>query len=127
MLLIDPRREDPLRFLQLDLVWPFWFHPRAQRNCLAFARAAYTIEVLKLNHRDTLLNARESAYRSYRAHLTEYLEARDKRAATDHLQQLVDAFQRMNQRTVWHEMQRQQGQIAELRALFERAPEALSW
>jgi uncharacterized protein (TIGR02646 family) len=123
MMLIDPRQEDPLRFLVLDLVFPFHFHPRHERGCVARARAAYTIEVLQLNVRDTLVRRREAAYLGYRARLREYVEERDPARRA----RCADALRRQDHPTVWREMTRQGQRIEELRVLFEQAPEALRW
>lgn len=73
--LIDPRSEDPLEFLELDLIDTFFFLPR-QLDGKANRRARFTIDVLKLNDRDLLPKARREAYGSYRARLVEYLDAR---------------------------------------------------
>ncbi len=123
MLLIDPRREDPLRFLRLELASPFHFHAIASRGCLARARAAYTIQVLCLNSRDTLLLRRGHAYGSYVARLKQYVSEAD----PEQRGRMAAALLRLDHPTVWREMQRQHQGIEELRPLFEQAPEALAW
>ena len=123
MLLIDPRREDPLRFLRLELASPFHFHAIASRGCLARAGAAYTIQVLCLNGRDTLLLRRGHAYGSYVARLKQYVSEVD----PGQRGRMAAALQRQDHPTVWREMQRQHRTIDDLRALFEQAPEALTW
>jgi uncharacterized protein (TIGR02646 family) len=45
-LLLDPRREDPLEFLKLDLSGTFYFHPRAPEGTREHRRAAYTVDLL---------------------------------------------------------------------------------
>lgn len=126
-LLIDPRREDPLAFMMLDLRDTFWFMPIAEADSREYRRAEYTIDVLRLNDRDALLAAREEAYRSYRARFSEYLTQRDADAPEDTLRDLIAALHRMGHPTVWKEMQRQHRLIPDLHDLFERAPEALDW
>ncbi len=61
---VDPRREDPMDYLDLDLDTGI-FIPRSPKGSRNYLRAKYTIEVLKLNTRDYLKHARRSAYRSY--------------------------------------------------------------
>jgi uncharacterized protein (TIGR02646 family) len=122
MMLLDPRREDPLRFMVLDLIRPFHLHPLRARGCVARARAAYTIGVLGLN-RDPLPRRREHAYGNYLSRLRDYVaepnpDARERRC---------DAIRHLDHPTVWREMQRQRLHIEELRCLFEQAPEALDW
>jgi hypothetical protein len=123
MMLIDPRREDPLRFLKLDLVHPFHFHAVSSRVCLARARAVYTIHVLGLNARDTLLKRRRAAYGTYVARLKEYISERD----TARRGRMAFEIVGLDHPTVWREMQRQHRAVDELRPLFEQAPEALAW
>jgi uncharacterized protein (TIGR02646 family) len=120
-MLLDPRREDPLRFMILDLVFPFHFHPLPSRGCLARTRAAYTIEVLGLN-RDPLPCRRGNAYENYRLRLREYVAEADPAARVRRL----TAIGRLDHPTVWREMQRQHQQNDELRRLFEQAPAALA-
>jgi len=123
MLLIDPRREDPLRFLRLELVEPFHFHAVSSRVCLARVRAVYTIHVLGLNARDGLVKRRSSAYGNYVARLKEYISERN----TTRRGRMAFEICCLDHPTVWREMQRQHQGVEELRPLFEQAPEALAW
>jgi 5-methylcytosine-specific restriction endonuclease McrA len=66
-------------------------------------------------------------YRSYRAHLVEYLHRRDTGVAPAALEELISGVRRMGHPTVWREMQRQHTFVPELRDLFDAAPEALCW
>lgn len=121
--LIDPRREEPLDYLSLDLVSTFHFLPRYPKGTYEYRRAEYTIDVLKLNDRDYLPAARREAYGSYRARLKEYVGAKGSPAAT----LLMRAMMQCGQPTVWAEMKRNADVIAELSELFVAAPEARSW
>lgn len=121
--LIDPRVDDPLDLMTLDLLGTFQFLPRYPAGTLAHERANYTIQVLGLNDRDHLLTARHEAYENYRARLTEYAAKRTGPQAG----RLAVAMMRCGQPTVWAEMRRHAGAIQELKELFERAPEALRW
>ena len=124
--LIVPRDEDPLAFLDLEIVDTFMFLPREDLQGIDEERAEYTIEVLKLN-RDVLLQARREAYGAYRARLVEYHGLRDNGAGEAELGILRDAITSSAHPTVWCEMQRQQAVIDELRVLFLDVPEALKW
>lgn len=126
-LLIDPRREDPLEFLILDLSETFWFVAFPEPESPEYLRAEYTIDVLKLNERDLLPAARREAYGSYVARLKEYIAERDSGASPEALAIFVQALQNMQHPTVWREMRRQHAIHPVLKRLFDRAPEALEW
>ena len=123
---LNPRAEDPLAFLDLEIEDTFLFLPRDGLSRVDEMRADYSIEVLKLN-RDVLLAARREAYGSYRARLFEYRSVRDNGASEAELGNLRDAIMTMAHPTVWREMQRQQSVIDALRQLFLDVPEALTW
>ena len=124
--LIVPRFEDPLEFLDLEIVDTFRFLPRENLQGIDEARAEYTIDVLNLN-REVLRVARSEAYGSYRACLHEYRELGIRGASNADLRTLRDAIMTMAHPTVWREMQRQHVVIDELRELFQSVPEALYW
>jgi len=126
-LLIDPRCEDPLQFLILDLKDTFLFQSRHPHGSRAHERAKYTIEILRLNDREYLRAARRNAYVSYCGVLHWYVS--DKRALRPqaNLERKKGFIQRNVHPTVWHEMKRQRQQIPELKELFALAPEALHW
>jgi hypothetical protein len=126
-LLIDPRHEDPLRFLRLDLRDTFLFqamHPQGTRE---YERAQYTLKVLHLNEPEYMRDARENAYEAYCGILHRYIL--EKKANRDHsrLERKIAAIRRTAHPTVWAEMKRQREQNSDLRALFRAAPEALDW
>jgi len=126
--LIDPRKEDPMDFLEIDLIDTFYFLPIYSLDSKDYQRADYTIEVLRLNDRDYLVEARKEAFYNYRARLGEYISNKNKSETTlEQLIPLITALQRMQHPTIWKEMQRQQQFIPELKKLFELAPEALDW
>jgi uncharacterized protein (TIGR02646 family) len=129
--LIDPRREDPLEFLLLDLSGTFTFHPLFPAGMREHERALYTIAVLGLNARDHLIQGRKSRFVAYRDILGQYAARKssgDSHADLDHRK---DAIKRLDHQTVWHEMKRWHadlpGRLPKLDALFTQAPEALSW
>ena len=123
---INPRNEDPLAFLALEIVDTFMFLPREDLSEVDEARAEYTIEVLKLN-REVLLAARREACETYRARLYEYRGQRDGGASAAVLGGLRRGITASAHPTVWREMQRQQPLIDELHSLFRDVPEALTW
>lgn len=125
--LIDPRVEDPLHFLFLDLLNTFAFDIRIGISAADQLRAKYTIEVLRLNARDYLVKARRTAFGNYFARLTRY--ATDKAAGDSQagLDRQRDELLQVDHQTVWREMQRQHRAHPQLATLFAAAPEALTW
>ena len=124
--IIDPRVEEPMRILTLDLLGTFRFLPREGVGREDEMRANYTITVLQLN-RDVLTESRRRAYADYRARLYEYRVRRTAGSPESELRPLRDGLLASAHPTVWREMQRQQARIDELRRLFAEVPEALSW
>ncbi len=122
MVFLDPREEEPLRYLTLDLASSFEFFPRQGRGCVARARAWYTIDVLNLNS-DTHCKARRRAFGRYVARLKEYVAETDEGVRRS-LEQEIKAE---HHPTVWREMKRQRMDILDLRRLFEQIPTALGW
>jgi uncharacterized protein (TIGR02646 family) len=126
-LLIDPRSEDPLKFLELEMETTFFLLPRLGLTKRDLVRAEYTIELLHLNDRDLLPRARRNAFGSYRARLIEYEKKKRHGAAATVLQNLVNDLLQMPHPTVWAEIKRQRDDHQELKQLFQEVPEALNW
>jgi len=124
---IDPRSEDPLEYMELDLLDTFRFVPTAEEGTGDYLRAQYTIAILRLNDRDILPEARKCAFGSYKARLHEYRSKKRGGTSLDDLQVLSRGIQKMPHPTVWAEMKRQHSLHAELAPLFEDIPEALKW
>jgi uncharacterized protein (TIGR02646 family) len=125
-ILLNPRVDDPMTYIALDLRDTFAFQPYPGRSLLDIQRAQQTIKILDLN-RDVLLKSRFHAYGNYRARLREYIEEKAKGAPIQHLTQLMSALSRLPHPSVWREMQRQHFKIDELNLLFQQAPDALHW
>lgn len=125
-LLIDPRKEDPMVFLFLDITDTFKFVPYSSR-AEEKRRALYTIDVLGLNSRSYLVRARKNAFYGFRARLYEYVKKKEEGLTSDKLQPLVEALIGDHHQTVWQEMIRQRTNDHELNDLFNVAPEALNW
>jgi uncharacterized protein (TIGR02646 family) len=125
--LIDPRREDPLDFLELDLSGTFFFLPRGRKRSRIYERAEYTIDILALNRRPELSKARHHAYRGYHAILEQYVNRKQANVQKVKLALYCKTIQEMHHPSVWKEMQRQAALLLELKPLFQAAPEALLW
>lgn len=125
--LIDPRVEDAARLLTLDLQGSFLFVPRTTLSTFEHERATYTIEILGLNKRDALPQARRVAYEDYLAHLTRYIGVRTGGGDKADLQRLAHGIRTRQHPTVWYEMRRQHPKLPRLAPLFAAAPEALTW
>ncbi|HET7230722.1 MAG TPA: hypothetical protein VFJ16_12010 [Longimicrobium sp.] len=123
--LINPRLEDPLQYLEIDLLDTFYFLPVADAGSPEHRRAEYTIEVLRLNDRDFLVVARRAAYGHYLRLLRDYV-ANKRAGSPSAMADLHHGIRWTNHRTVWKEMQRQKDTIPELRVLFDEAPEAMT-
>lgn len=125
--LLDPRVDDPMTFMRLELRDTFLFTASAAPGTVEHQRAKYTIDLLGLNSREVLPQARRAAYLDFRAHLAQYVYERGQGQAPEPLQRLAQEIQARQHATVWAEMKRQHLLIPELKRLFEAAPEALGW
>ena len=125
--LLDPRHEDPMEYLRLDLQEPFYFRKMHPERSTGYERARVTLDWLGLNRRDELLAAREAAYEAYVSHLCNYAEQKRAGASRERLARIERAIRRTPHATVFREMQRQRLDIDELRELFDRVPEAIDW
>ena len=127
MVLIDPRHENPLEFMRLDLLNTFRFRPIGLPESRNYQRAEYTIATLQLNTRSYLPPAREQAYQGYLSHLHRYIRWRDMEQYAERINEPIQAILHDSHPTVWAEMKRQRLLIIDLKTLFEQAPEALNW
>jgi len=125
--LLDPRTDDPMQHLQIEIRDTFLFNPLSKKGTREYERAETTIRWLGLNSRDELVEARREAYIDFRARLKEYAQVKRDGGDTATLDRLRRALLRKSHITVWREMQRQQERVDELRSIFQIAPEALRW
>jgi 5-methylcytosine-specific restriction endonuclease McrA len=119
-LLINPRCEDPMQFLWLDLGTGM-LTELSPKGSLTHRRAVHTLTKLGLNKRELPAERKAMYERAYRASLLEYVNA--KRPGTTVPQ---PNWGGLAHRLIWQEMKRQQAH-PDLRALFAAAPEAHGW
>jgi hypothetical protein len=134
--LIDPRTEDPLLFLDLDLggttpdgieiEGTFDFIPGTDLPAADWARADYTIRVLGLN-REVMRIARANAFGGFRARLWEYVDKKEDGVPSATLKRLEENLLGTPHLTVFAEMRRQREVLPEIDDLLARAPEAAAW
>jgi len=72
--LLNPRFEDSMDLLGLELVDTFLYYSRYPKGTVEYERAHYTVDILGLNKHETLRKIRESAYEAYRSHLQQYAQ-----------------------------------------------------
>jgi hypothetical protein len=126
-LALDPRVEDPMEYLMLDIAGgTFALRPSPGINATMKIRAEYTIELVKLN-RDVLIRGRKEAFDNYVLRLKNFIAKRDDGSSNAQLDAVISSIRRMQHATVWNEIRRQQEDIPMLGELFEAAPEALGW
>lgn len=127
-ILINPRLEDAMQYLILDIRGTFKFQPhyRLKKDSRDHIRAMMTRSILDLDRAD-LVEERRNNYDSYVARLEQYVTRRERGARFSELQRLQTALLRLGHPTVWKEMQRQaEKPVSELHDLFVRA-NAFRW
>ncbi|MBF0370130.1 MAG: aminoglycoside phosphotransferase [Magnetococcales bacterium] len=120
---IDPRAEDPMDFLFLDLI-TFAFLPHADKGRDAL-KADFTINTLGLNTRTELVDMRKKAFRDFKARLKVYVQEKQAGRDISDLEKMHELFWREPHASVWREMVRSQPKIPELKKLFQQAPELM--
>lgn len=150
---INPRAENPLAFMELDLkTFQLISFPSPDIISVRDAsRADYTIETLGLNTREQVVKARQTAANAYISNLEKYVQVK-KAATIDELEKITHfpkdsdetqdftikqarlldalsmAIQQASHPTVWKELVRQRDSLSwKERSLFSQAPEALLW
>ena len=149
--LINPRQEDPMDFLYLDIKGKtFRFGASPNLNKRDQEKAEYTINLLGLNDRDALVAGRKAAANYFISRLEKYVlikEAKDFPSLVAIVNDLdfIDTnkdLEMEKQRlmisvkneilryahpTIWKEFIRQRGILPKTNNLFHRAEEALTW
>ncbi|MCB9232568.1 MAG: hypothetical protein H6581_12935 [Bacteroidia bacterium] len=123
---INPRSENPELFLELDLLDTFFFVEIPEKGTREFKRAEYTWKVLDLN-RDVIAKARKGAFRDYKNALELYVKKKEDHDSEAELLGIKKGILEQRNPAVWLQMQLQHKFHPELKDLFERAPEALTW
>jgi uncharacterized protein (TIGR02646 family) len=150
-LLINPRKEDPTKFLRLNLVsLTFLYDPIHDVNSREYLRADYTTECLELNKEEVLVSERRKVAIDCHNNLKKYIEASKSTtfdeleyATTDIpqldknkpfesekqriLENIKDSFKELSHPTVWFELKRQRVNLPRTNQLFNQLPEALNW
>jgi uncharacterized protein (TIGR02646 family) len=150
-LFLNQRIDDPLNFLELDLInRTFVFIEKFPQGTREYERAKYTIELLGLNTRGALKKARENAALFFISRLEKYVNSKNSNNFQE-LKDAVDDFGSINETlnfnqektrilesikrsilehqhpTVWKEMIRQRDNLPKTNRLLNDAPEALTW
>ena len=150
-LFINQRADNPLDFLELDLLnRTFIFTEKFPEGTREYHRAFYTIELLGLNTRGALIAARKNAARFFIGRLEKYVNAK-KSADFQELKDAVDDFGTIDETanfaqeknkilesikndilenshpTVWKELIRQRVNLPKTHRLLNDAPEAVNW
>lgn len=129
---INPRQDDPMDFLDLDLGQKiddgtFQYLPKYNllQNSLDYQRSEYTIRILGLN-RDFLMAGRKSAALDFRARLYEYEQEKPRRSPQE-LNQFKRDFQRHSYPSVWDHIKAQHQSIPVINHFFQKFPEIHHW
>lgn len=127
-LFINPRSEEPMDFLQLDIAGgTFAFVPKFGIGPTERERALYTRTLVGLNTRAGIVERRRQAYVFFRSALESYDHEKTINGSAAKLAEIEQTVRNTDHRSVWKEMQRQRAVIAELTPLFSRNPESLNW
>jgi uncharacterized protein (TIGR02646 family) len=149
--MINPRTENPLDYFWLDIEnRTFILNPKLSLDSRGTKRAEYTLKLLGLNDRETLLAARKSAASYYIDRLERYVKVKE--ATTMQaleeiapepllvntalpfpeeksriLSSLQNDIRQYSHPTVWQELKRQRAHLPKTNGFFTRAPEAMDW
>ena len=124
--LINPRREDPMELLRLDIGanGTFAFEPTHAPGTIEWYRADYTRRVLGLNTRAYLIRERRGAYEA----IVRFLKAYD-RAATNgdaaKKRRMLRNIREISHQSVWQELVRSHHRVPEVAGIFANCPELI--
>jgi len=131
--LIDPRNEDPMKFLFLDIEGNLHFAPRSDLlpGSREEQRALWTIKLLHLNDRDDLVKARVTTLSALRtALLAAFMAKRAPAVVPAGIDPIVSARRAVSEtphRFVWEEIVRHRNTVPAYQKMFAAVPEALAW
>jgi hypothetical protein len=150
---INPREENPMDFLWLDLDYGiFNIHPDylEDETSRGYKKGYHTRKILKLNDRESLVAGRKAARKEYLHLLEEYIAIK-KATDFEELKEAVHNCPKVNENipfveekqniidstkkqikthrhpTVWYELIRQRKFYPFFESLFSEVPEVLSW
>ncbi|MDO9020757.1 MAG: hypothetical protein Q8S73_09285 [Deltaproteobacteria bacterium] len=126
-LLIDPRTEDPMELMELDLVSTFYFVSRYPEGSRQHQRWRYTADILGLNERDALCRQREQKFKLFKLLIEVVAREVEPARRAVQLARSRDLVSQESHQTVWAEMKRQRERHPTLVELFGAVPEALEW
>ncbi len=150
---INPREENPMDFLWLDLDYGiFNIHPDflGDENSRGYKKGYHTRKILKLNDRESLVVGRKAARKEYLHLLEEYIaikkatnfeelkkavhncpEVNESIPFVEEKQNIIDSTKRQikthRHPTVWHELVRQRKLYPFFERLFSEVPEVILW
>lgn len=147
---IDPRTEDPMDYLLLNLTTgEFIPNIISGSDPRRDAKANYTLEILQLNDRNGLQQYRCDTYGDFVRYLKLCIQIKNAKTNKDledlFFPEAIDTTKKVDQNisyainqiknrvlrskniTVWYEMLRQYSLIPKLKELFDKLPEVLSW
>jgi uncharacterized protein (TIGR02646 family) len=148
---INPRVDNPLDFFWLDIpARTFFLTPRFDLSLRDERRATYTLDVLKLNERPAVVEARKKAFNYYFDRLGRYVSIKRCVSIAEliiavpepHLVDQSLLFEQAQDRiltalkediltyahpTVWFELLRQRTHLPKTDSYLTQAPEALTW
>ena len=111
----------------LDIITTFYFVPTPNLTPFEEKKAKFTIEVLRLNEREYLVEARKQAYGNFISRIKEYKQAKIDSRSQNELDQMKSNLLRLNHITVWEEIKRSRNHIPEITNLFNSIPEVINW
>lgn len=126
-LLINPREEDPFEFIELDMPGTFLFVERDDISAIKKRRARYTINLLRLNDREYLIEGRRKEFTNLINALSAYAMAKN---AGDQMtmDRNMEVIQKCNHYSVWVSLKMtHQFLPVNLRDVFHNNPEVLNW
>ena len=123
---VNPRLEDPLGLLTMDLSQTFAYSPRPNISPIDCERALFTIQVLNMNG-NQLPDSRRNAFEGYKARLSYYVQQKMNGVSSQELDRIREDLLCSPHPTVWEEMKNQADLHSEIAELFETVPEAKGW
>lgn len=122
---INPRAENPLGLIRLDLS-TMRFVPKRRISEIDRNRVEYTIRILGLNSRDFLIESRKTAYSTYVDAVKSYYADKSQGVSAAKLSIKKLKLKNMPHQTVWEEIKSQHNIYQPLQGLFNNVAELLT-